>query len=60
MKGLRIMDLLSTFLYFMPMLTVILLGAVLFGLAYNLYLDRKTFAYASSGRASGGPNTLSS
>lgn len=51
MKGLFIMDLILTFMYFMPMLTVIFLGGTVLMLAYNVYLDRKTHAYAGSARS---------
>lgn len=53
------MDFVSTFLYFMPMLTVVLLGAVLLVLAYNVYLDRKTFAHTDGASVSAIPNTQS-
>lgn len=60
MKGVRVMDLVSTFLYFMPMLTVVLLGAVLLVLAYNLYLDRRSFVHADSTKTSVTPSPQSS
>jgi len=51
------MDLVSTFLYFLPLLTVVLLGVFLIGLAYNVYLDRKSPLPADPAVASTAPDT---
>lgn len=42
------MDMLSTFLYFLPLLTVVLIGVVLIGLVYNIHLDRKASVQTDS------------